>query len=458
MTSNVRHRAAVGIAVGGGAIVAVQTPAGAHAAHGPFPMPLWLFVYATVFALGITVLALRILWPSPRLAALATRGFPALVDRACRALGVAFRAAVLVVFAVTLAASWFGVKSTAVNLGPTALYVVFWVGMPLVVFVFGDVWLRANPLVTLARVLDRIARRDGEVSRATGWFASHWPAAIGLFAFAWTELAYHDRYSVQITGVFLGVYTGVMLIGAGWFGSAWLRTADGFAVFFSFVATLSPLDRVDGRLRLRWPGSGLAGIEARDGTIIVISVLLGAIGFDGMSQTSWWLDIAADRSPWNFTVVNTLGMLMCTAVVAAVFMIAARAVASLAGDDDRTSTAVVDRWVPILIPVVFGLFIAHSFSLLVIDGQAFAFLISDPFGRDWDLFGTADRLIEPDVVSAYSIAWVQVIAVVSGSVAAVVAIHDRAVARYDLQSALRSQMPLLAVVVVAAVGGLVVLL
>lgn len=431
----------------------------AHAAHGPFPMPLWLFVYAVAAAVLLTVFALRTLWPTPRLAGLARgEAVPAPLATAARWLGVAFRVFVFVAFAVTLAAAWFGVESTATNLSPTATYVAFWVGVPFLSVLVGDVWARANPLAVVGRLLDRVARRSHTPSRATGVWASHWPAAAGLFAFVWSELAYHEPYSVEATGIFLGVYVAVMLLGVGWFGSAWLRTADGFAVFFSFVAALSPLHRVDGVLRWRWPGSGLVDVDVRDGTVVVLSVVVGAVGFDGVARTTWWLDIIRDGSPWEQTLVNTLGLLMCVAIVVAAFTAVTRLAAGLAGEDDRVSTSVTDRWAPALVPVAFGLFVAHAFALLVIDGQAFWSLASDPFGWDWDLFGTGDRLIDPDMASAHTIAWVQVLGLALGHVAAVVAIHDLAVTRHDLAVALRSQWPLVALVLASAVGGLLLLL
>ena len=60
-----------------------------------------------------------------------------------------------------------------------------------------------------------------------------------------------------------------------------------------------------------------------------------------------------------------------------------------------------------LIPIAFAYALAHYFSLLVFQGQAGGYLISDPLGHGSDMFGTADitdqlqpRLDQRDLVRA----------------------------------------------------------
>ena len=445
----------------------------AHGVGGraDLPLPVWLFAYSAAFALLISFVALRILWPRPRLAA-AADGAPApgWLDTAGRAASTLAQVVVLVLFAVTLAAAWFGEDSVASNLAPTALYVTFWVGMQVISAVFGDVWRRINPLWTIAAGLDRLARRDPERSTATGTWASHWPAAAGLLVFLWLELAYHDPGATLVVGAFLGFYTAAVLAGALWFGAGWVRTGDGFAVLFSLLAALAPLHRDDdGRLRIRWPGAGLARVQPRSGTLAVILVLLGGTTFDGFSRTEVWSDMVGNRRGWDLTVVNTVGLLLVIGTVSVLFLVACRLVAVLAGDDDAATTELGPasrlerysrawRWVPSLIPIMLAYSIAHYFSLLVFEGQAFVALLSDPFGVGWDLFGTADNTVSYTALTPNQIAYVQVSAIVIGHVAGVVAAHDRAVELYPEKVAARSQYPMLGVMIAYTVGGLLLLL
>ena len=448
------------------AVVAVLLVGGADpaAAHGvgaraDLPLPAWLFAYSAAFALLISFVALRLLWPRPLLAE-AARGHvsPAWADIAARVFVVALQAVVLALFVVTMAAAWFGVDSVALNIAPTALFVTFWVGMQVVSAVFGDVWRTVNPLWLLAAGIDRLRGRHPDTSSATGWWASHWPAAIGLAAFLWLELAYHEPSSLTAVALFLTVYCGAVLAGAVRFGAGWVRNGDGFAVLFSLLGHLSPFFRDDeGHLRTRIPGSGLATVEVRDGTMAVILVALGGTTFDGVSRTQFWNDVLGTRREWAHTFVNTIGMALTILVVSAAFVLATRVVGTLAADP-RHPLDFARRWAPTLIPIVLAYSIAHYFSLLVFEGQNFIALLSDPLGEGWNLFGTADNRIDYAAVTTNQIAYVQVAAIVLGHVMGVVAAHDRAVERYDHRIAVRSQYPLLGVMVVYTVSGLLLLL
>lgn len=438
----------------------------AHGVGGraDLPLPVWLFVYSAASALLISFVALRILWPRPRLAASAAgRPLPSGIDRTVRVLAPAAQAVALGLFTSTLVAAWFGTESAAENLAPTALYVAFWVGMQLVSAALGDVWCRINPLHTVARGFDRLAGRDPARDRSTGLFATHWPAALGLLAFQWLELAYHDPASRSAVSLFLSLYAAAVLLGARRFGAGWVRTGDGFAVLFSLLAALAPFHRDDdARLRLRWPGTGLSTVQVREGTLAVVLVLLGGTTFDGFSRTQLWADQVGSRRGWELTLANTVGLALVIATVSLLFLAASRLVAVLAGEDGGTvpegAARGAWRWVPSLIPIVLAYSIAHYFSLLVFEGQSFVALLSDPLGRGWDLLGTASATIDYTVVSPNQIAYVQVAAIVLGHVAGVTAAHDRAVELFPPRLAVRSQYPMLAVMVLYTVGGLLLLL
>lgn len=433
-------------------------------AHGvgsraDLPVEPWLFAYSAAFALLISFAALRLLWPRPRLAtAAAGAAAPSWLGATASVLGALAQAAALVLFAVTMVAAWFGEDAVSANLAPTALYIALWIGMQVISAVLGDVWRRANPLWTIAAGLDRIRGRDPETSTATGWWASHWPAALGLLAFHWLELVYFEPASLTAVALFLSTYAVAVLVGASWFGAGWVRNGDGFAVLFSLLGALSPFHRDDaGRLRLRVPGAGLAAVEVRPGTLGVILVVLGGTTFDGVTRTQWWSDIVGGRREWDLVAVSTIGLLLTIATVAMAYLVAIRALGVLA-KDDTDLTAQARRWGPSLIPIVLGYSIAHYFSLLVFEGQSFLALLSDPLGSGRDLFGTAANTIDFTVVTADQIAYTQVAAIVVGHVVGVIVAHDKAVERYPHRTAVASQYPLLAVMVAYTVSGLLLLL
>ena len=83
-----------------------------------------------------------------------------------------------------------------------------------------------------------------------------------------------------------------------------------------------------------------------------------------------------------------------------------------------------------LVPIAAAYVVAHYFSLLAYNGQDLWRLVSDPLGDGSDLFGGADSGIDYGVVSATAIWYVQVAALVTGHVVALVLAHDRALAIY----------------------------
>jgi hypothetical protein len=108
-----------------------------------------------------------------------------------------------------------------------------------------------------------------------------------------------------------------------------------------------------------------------------------------------------------------------------------------------------------LVPIAFAYLVAHYFSLFVIQGQFMLSLISDPFGHEWDLFGTVDFAPNLAIVSPETIWYVQVISLTVGHVAGLAIAHDRAVALFQSRGdALRSQYPMLGLMVLYTVGGL----
>jgi hypothetical protein len=108
-----------------------------------------------------------------------------------------------------------------------------------------------------------------------------------------------------------------------------------------------------------------------------------------------------------------------------------------------------------LVPIAAAYLVAHYFSLFVIQGQFIITLASDPFGRGWDLFGTIDFAPNLAIVSPNMVWYVQVGALVVGHVAGLAIAHDRAVTVFeDRRAALRSQYPMLALMVLYTVGGL----
>ena len=111
-----------------------------------------------------------------------------------------------------------------------------------------------------------------------------------------------------------------------------------------------------------------------------------------------------------------------------------------------------------LVPIAAAYVLAHYFSLLAYNGQAILYLASDPLGKGWDLFGTADKAIDYSVIGATAIWYVQVGVLVAGHVCGLILAHDRALALYGkARAATTSQYWMLAVMVAFTTFGLFLL-
>jgi len=111
-----------------------------------------------------------------------------------------------------------------------------------------------------------------------------------------------------------------------------------------------------------------------------------------------------------------------------------------------------------LIPIALVYVIAHYFSLLLYQGEVGYRLLSDPWGRGWDLFGTHGFQPNFTFLTPHTIWYVQVAALVTGHIAGLAVAHDRAVGLFKTpRMALWTQYPMLVLMVLFTVGGLWVL-
>jgi hypothetical protein len=446
-------------------------------AHGiggvrDLPVPLWLFFYGAGLALVLSFVALGALWRRPLLEE-RQRGKPlppwlqrVLLGRELRiAVGTISVALLGLVFATALV----GEDSVAVNLAPTFVYVVFWLGMVPVVVLLGNVWSVLSPWRAAADGVAWLWRRAGQTWSTADYpdRLGRWPAAVLLFAFAMLELAYPNPSSPRTLAIAIALYSWITWLGMLTFGrDAWTRTGEAFAVYFELLARLSPFAvRGEGERRrvvARLPTTGLAGEDARPGTIAFVAVMLGSVAFDGFSRTGWWQDrlfsIDADLglerpslADLALTGFNTAGLLAFVLLVALVFLLAADAARRTAGE----RRPLTSQFVGSLVPIALAYAVAHYFSLLVLQGQAMRRLVSDPFGYGWDLFGTRDFEPRLDLLTPNTVWYVQVAALVVGHVLGLVLAHDRAVALFrSAGAALRTQYAMLVLMVAYTVGGL----
>jgi hypothetical protein len=362
-----------------------------------------------------------------------------------------------------------GVQDPQDNFAPTFVYVLIWVGFVPLSIVFGDVFRAFNPWRAIGRtgwfLVRRTTGRTQPPFRYPEWLG-RWPAAAGLFGFAWMELAYSGGEDPSALAVAVLVYTAITLLGIACFGTdAWISRAETFSVYFNLFARLSPLTVRDHRFGIRRPLSGITALEPLPGTVALLVVMIGNVMFDGASEGRPWEDVAPDIRDFfldlglgltrSIELAQTVGMLLALGAVAGIYAIG---VAGVHAIDRRPTVTIARSFVHTLVPIAAVYVLAHYFSLLTFNGQAIAFLSSDPLGRGWDLFGTAGGKIDYGVVGASAIWYVQVGVLVAGHVGGLVLSHDHALALYGrARAATTSQYWMLSVMVAFTTLGLFLL-
>ena len=454
--------------------LALPAPAAAHGLTGraDLPIPEWLFAWAAAVVLIVSFLGLATLWRSPQLEhddaflplsrELSRLVVNPVLESAAAALGVAL-------LVITVWSGLAGVQEPQENFAPTFVYVVFWVGLVVVSIGFGDVFRALNPWRAIGRATGFIARRLGVLTTPLFPYPrrlGRWPAAAGLLGFAWLELVYPGGDDPSVLAIAALVYTVFTLAAMACFGAeAWISRGESFSAYFNLFSRISPGTVRNGRLGLRRPLSGLTTLDPLPGTVALLVVMIGNVMFDGASEGSPWIDVAPDLQSFFVDLglgfrtagqlTDSIGLALALAIVVAIYAVG---VLGMRAIDHRPTTTIARSFAHTLVPIAAVYALAHYFSLLAYNGQAIAFISSDPLGRGWDLIGTAGGSIDYGLVGATVIWYVQVAVLISGHACGLVLSHDRALALYGTaRAAAASQYWMLAVMVAFTTTGLFLL-
>jgi hypothetical protein len=445
-----------------------------YLAHGiggvrDLPVPESFFFTAAAIVLVVSFALLGLLWKRPLLEAHADgRALPAGLSTILLSgpLRVLLQVVSVALYVLTLATALFGTAVELLNFAPTFVYVIFWLGIPLLSILLGNVWRVLSPWRALADWTVWLLERSGREARPvleSSERLGRYPAAAALLAFVALELANPRPAYPRTLAIASALYSYWALAGMAVYGrEAWTRCGEGFAVAFELLSRIAAFAVRGGRVVVRWPCTGLGGAEHGRGTLVFVAVMLGSTSFDGFERTSRWQNLLNDiridlaDSPQRTvdlatTFVNLGGLVLFVSGVALTYLAAVTIARSLV----RAQRSLVPDFVLPLVPISAAYLVAHYFSLYVIQGQFVITLASDPFGRGWDLLGTRDFAPNLAIVAPNTVWYVQVGALVVGHVAGLAIAHDRAVALFERRrDALRSQYPMLALMVLYTVGGL----
>jgi ferredoxin len=190
-------------------------------------------------------------------------------------------------------------------------------------------------------------------------------------------------------------------------------------------------------------------------------LMLSITGFHGLTMTPNWArltdGLSRSLSLGNllaFSLGMTLLMLLPILVYAALVGLS-YSLGAPANQSPRLSFHdYFVRYAYALLPIALFYHLAHNMEHLLMEGPKVVALISDPFGWNWNLLGTADWKIPPLV--SLDVLWiVQVVLVLVGHVYSLwVAHHTSRQLFRDATSARRSQLPMLVAMIAFSVFSL----
>lgn len=460
------------------AACAISVKASAHgfAERYDLPVPLHLYVggSAAVVALSFVVVAYfvrgdRTVKSYPTFNLLGTTVGRILASPVVR---LALRFFTVFMLVLVVVAGIIGHVDPFKNIAPTAVWVIWWVGLAYVSGMLGDLWALINPWKTVFDAVDRIlgrlqpGRRLG-LNNEYPEMLGTWPAVVLFVWFIWAELIwpYSDtpaKISQMVIMYSVITWTGMFVFGC----RAWLRHGEVFTVLFGLLARFAPTEYIAERREwnLRPWAVGLLPDKAMSPSLTVfVLLMLSSVTFDGLLATPLWGEIAQwmlmsdlvrpfilllqDITGNAVAAISTIALIIFLAVFQVLYLAFCGLMYISTPATARAGLSIGELarlFVLSLVPISLAYHLAHYLSFLLIVGQYMIPLASDPFGFGWDLFDTKLYFIDIGIVNAKFVWITSVIAVVTGHIVAVWLAHVVALRRLRQSgAALRSQIPML---------------
>ena len=478
----------------------------AHA-HGfgeryDLPLPLSLFVIAGAAAVALSFLVVAVFLRGdalhrnyPRYNLLRIPVLGAILSTPAVTAPLQFLSVLLTAYVII--GGLIGTERAALNPAPAALYVGFWVGLSFFTALFGNLWALVNPWKIVWGFAETVVATfvpgrtlSLHLPYPQSW--GQWPAVLVFGGFAILETVIAGAAGPRALGWIIIGYTLYNFAGMYLFGrDLWLRNAEGFTVVYGFMARFSitevrsptsccadctsegrcsvddgdcvdcyecynlarPSDR-EFNIRPFCVGLNRLGDVTAPALCFVI-LLLSTVSFDGLSATPEWVVFSTQfllQFPkYGGYLANLVGVVGLPIVFGILYAATCRAMIALtrsSASESPDAGSLTRAFVFSLLPIALAYHYAHFLGFLLINGQRFIVLVSDPFGWGWDLFGTADAIINIGILSPVFIWYFSIGAIVVGHIAGVYLAHVQAVRLYpDRRAALMSQVPMLVLMV-----------
>ena len=317
-------------------------------------------------------------------------------------------------------------------------------GLPIVTYLFGNIWPVLNPWRTIATICPSGFRTyPSSLQR--------WPAVGGLFALVWVEVIFPVSTVPTVLATVILIYSVITITGAVLFGPAsWFDNADPLSVLFRLYGAVAPIQRQSGTFQLKLPGSELQKSDivtdlSDIGFIIGLIWELTYSGFITTSAGEATIETLVGIIPLGFVSIQSRAIFVYTLLLVFGYVVffgaywyAGRVSRHRTGTYITVRTIAL-RFAPSLLAIAAGYHLAHYAGLVASLSPALMMALVSP------LSPPANPLVLslPSWFGAMGIAFVLI-----GHLLAIWTAHAAA---YDLFAsrlvAIRSQYPFVAVMI-----------
>jgi hypothetical protein len=447
------------------------------------PLPIWLYLWGAAAALVASFVVVG-LFVNERNGAERVPSDAQPAGRHYRlpsALLVILRLASLSGLMLCILTGWLGTPSPYGNFNMTFFWIVFILGFGYATALMGDLYALINPWSFVCSWMPSWSRGRAAYPAALGY----WPALSFYTAMIWIEL-FGGGKPLTLSMALLA-YSAITLAGVGVFGATtWFRYGEFFSVYFRLIAKMAPVEFIrDTRgeltptFRLRAPLSGLRKPMEFEHVSLLLFVLfmLSSTAYDGLHETKpwiklYWVDVYTQLlMPWvgrnpfaAYPLLNQIhhywqsAWLILSPWIYLLLYLAGITLMWLVTGRRSSIRSLAMRFMLSLLPIVLVYHVTHYFTLIQTQGIKIIALISDPFGRGQNWFGTAEwfqGIYLPDT----NVVWhIQVALMLTGHILSVWIAHLEALRCFDnRRTAVISQMPMLLLMVFFTTAGLWIL-
>jgi len=360
------------------------------------------------------------------------------------ALRIACQLVSVIALCTLVTAGLFGTHNPQLNLAPVLVWIIWWVGLPLLVACIGNIWPALDPWRALFEWGDAAVRRLGNANGICLGLPyparlGAWPAVFLLLLFVWIEVIYPQAVDPRHLATMALAWSAVTLLGMVCFGgNAWRRNADVFSLYFSTLGRFAAIatGRDARSIVLRPPGLGLIESPAESLAIVAFVIaMLATVLFDGLlgTQALAFVHRALTASLPGVVdergyVLGTVGLICVWLLFLGAYFVSCMVTARLVRE--RPISAIARMFALTLVPIAIAYNLAHYFSYLLAQGQLIIPLLSDPLGLKWNLFGTATYSPDIGLLDARITWYLAISSIVTGHVISIWLAHRLALREF----------------------------